>query len=193
MNSSNIICLVAIALILVITFYKCPSKEGFRVAGPSAMLPDVGEVPLDMDHSPPIMALNGSNFRGYGDLVESPSLPPQHKPEKMGDYLTPQDMMPSGSMEQGTRHREDGSIPNENNVIAVNLAKNNLQLDCVSATFNIGHEVVPVVNSVHANYDNRLHYQPNSIITGTEYDHAFRQVNDFNLDYAERRLEIFRT
>ncbi len=187
MNSSNIICLVAIALILVITFYKCPSKEGFKVAG--AMLPDVGEVPLDVDHSPSIMALNGSYFRGYGDLVESPSLPPQQKPDKMGEYLTPQDMMPSGNMEQGTRFREDGSIPNENAVVALNLAKNRLQLDCVSATFKIGSEAPPPVNSIHANYTNRVHYQPNSLITNTEYDMGANQ----NVDMAQRRLEIFRT
>jgi hypothetical protein len=202
MSASKIVCLAAIALILVVAFYKCPKKEGFRVANPPVVPPpafsvmngESSNVPLSPEHAPPMMALNGSQFRGYGDLVASPSLPSyQPKPEKMGEYMTPQMMMPQGGMEQGHRYRNDGAIPNENSVIAVNLGKNYLQ-DCIVSAFNLGGGDIPIVNSVHSFYGDREYYKLSSLISGTEYERGYNAAKSQDvgaiLNEAERRLEI---
>lgn len=202
MSASKIVCLVAIALILVVAFYKCPKKEGFRVAPPAVppaafngMISDEN-VPQGQDYSPGnIMTLNGSTFRGgtgFADMVASPSLPVQ-KQQAMGQVMSPSEMMPQGSMDaQGIRYNADGSIPNEGNVAYVNLARNKLQADCVTATFNLNGGHIRPVNSVHADFSGRIHYIPNSLISGSEYDRAQVRADkaDGVFDEYTKRLEV---
>jgi len=186
MNTSHIVSLAVIVLILVLAFHKYSKKEGFRMASPAFHdVIESSEVPISQEHSPNIIALNGSNFKGgdsFGDLVASPSLPVQ-KQDEVGRYYTPQEMMPTSTMEQGARHNADGSIPNEGNVIAVNLAKSK-HSDCM-LVFNVGIDEGNdgPVNSIHSYTDD--HFKNYSLISGTEYDRSTGKY-----DKGNRRLEL---
>ena len=192
MNTSVAIGIVAVILVLALLYKKYGmKKEGFQVSPPTIPAPamiSVDEVPNSQDYSPNIMALNGSQFRGvdFSGMVASPSINSPSSETVSDNYLTPNELLPSASMEQGSRYRDDGSIPNEGRVIAVNLAKNKHQIDCVAGTFNLGHSNIAPVNSVHAHYGDAVHFIPNSLITGSEYESAHEQV--FQKD--QRMLEM---
>lgn len=190
-----IVGLIALALVLILVYKKYGvKKEGFKVSQyliPSPAFNDmieVSDVPNSQDYSPNILALNGSQFRSpdFSGMVASPSVNTPQGESVSDNYLTPNELLPSASMEQGSRYREDGSIPNEGRVIAVNLAKNKHQIDCVAGTFNLGHSHIAPVNSVHAYYGDAVHFIPNSLVTGSEYETAHEQV--FQKD--QRMLEM---
>jgi hypothetical protein len=171
MNTSTIVWTAAIALLIfVVFFYKYPKKSSFKV--PNGMVVEASEVPLSQDRSPPISALNDSYFRGgdFASLVASPSVPTQ-KVDKMPDnYLTPAEMLgPANMTDAGQRFREDGSIHNDGRVIAIDISRDKLQTDCISATFNIGSgEGIRPINSVHK--FQQPYVVPTSILFNTSYD-----------------------
>lgn len=147
---------------------------------------EASEVPVSQDHYPSITGLNSSYFRegeNFGDFVASPTVAAPAEDVIHGEYLTPQQMLPRATMDlQGQRHTENGDIPNEGNIISVDLSKNK-HTDC-SLIFNLGLDegVSGPVNDIWRHVDD--HYKNYSLVTGTEYDTASR------FDKAGRRLEL---
>lgn len=194
MSDSKFIFSIVLLLILVggaVAMYYPRKKENFKLS--SDYFPDTAEIPVSYL---PVNGLNNSYFRGgdYKDLVDSPAVPEPPKKEQTQEYYSPQQMMPESNMgAQGNRNgmEDDGEIPNQSNIIGINLSKHRLQADCVSATFNIFNSEVSPIDSVHRIYSDSAHYIPNSIVTGTEMYENFKDPSlETVYDNAMKRLEI---
>lgn len=158
MEVSKVICVLAIALILVVAFYKCPKKSsGFKILPPAnSVLPrSSSDQPLG-ELGGSLSALGGYQFRGgngFADMVSSGKAAPAAKDQRIPELPTVQDMLPDG-MVVGSRQSE----PYEMRVATVQLRDKATSSDLATMLSMIGQEPIHPVNSVHQIHDRDYHF-----------------------------------
>ena len=168
MHSAQLICLAAIALILLVAFYRCPHKESFKILHDE-------DKPTPAVGMPPIVSLQPGNFQGkmdYRDLVVSPPLGQTGESKenfKMEAYLDPKDLLPRQTMDNYAPQ----DVPNHR-FVTVQLKSSFWEPD--TDVFMIGRadQVKPIRDFWR--YDDVSDYDKyQTILTGTSYGDRFEQ------------------
>lgn len=156
METSKIVCIAAILLILVLTV-KCKNRENFRMAPSTAsFIPDYnlkGGAGVGGLHSGMIrgdMSLSGVDF---GSMTKEDD-PAHVNQAKAGEYVTAQDMLPDGTM--GTIRPDDFMDTRQ---VSVQLKSRKWE----GNNFWVINPIIEPVNSIHAYFDvDPLFDRPNS-------------------------------
>lgn len=155
-----IVWLAVLGLAFLVIYYNYPkAKSNFKISKKVSLEP----LPNNLPSSNEIL-FKGENF---ANLVESPVDNSIQKIDKMPEYSSTEQLLGHGNMTE-TGKRDISDSFNARGIAAVNISRNHLQTDCVSATFNIGSGVgVEPVSSVH--HFVQKYSIPASMITNTEY------------------------
>mgnify|MGYP003452250827 CR=1 FL=1 len=156
MEISKVICALAIGLILLVAFYKCPKKSEFKISNSNSLLPrNESDQPLG-DLSGSLSALSGYQFRGgnegFANMISSGLTNPVQKDIQIPELPTVQDILPDG-MTVGTRQTE----PFEMRDATVQLRDKARSSDLATLLAMIGQEPIHPVNSIHQIHDRSYH------------------------------------
>jgi len=145
MDTSKLIVVVAIILIIFIALYKCPSKEGFKIGTPQMIDSAVQFIPNNQYN--PVAGINGSTLRtgnpvSFADMVVSPT-PTQTTKDRIVDQMSdPRDYLPAG---MSNVYNEDAW----NSQRATVRLQNSRLSNTASEIFNIGGGEIEPFQSAH--------------------------------------------
>lgn len=163
MDISKAICLLAIIIILVVAFYKCPKKEGFKMMAPGGPMVNTAPTFIPNTQYNPVAGLSGGALREgnpvpFADMVISPQPSRSTKENFVNQMTDPRDYLPTG---MSNVYNEDAWNSQR---ATVRLQKSRWS-NPTEALFNLAGGEVEPVNSVHR-------------IT----DHTVREINNIKFD-----------
>ena len=153
MDPAKLICVAAILLIIVVVFYKCPSKAGFKVNGQQIFASAPTMIPNNVYN--PVAGLNGSQIRpgdpiAFADMVVSPTgIPVSAKDRVVNEMGSPDDYLPTG---MANVYVEDAFNSHR---ATVRLQKSRLS-NTPAELFNLGAGEALPIQSVHKFTDHTI-------------------------------------
>jgi hypothetical protein len=163
MERSKIVCLIAIGLIVLLAFYRCPKKESFKMMYPGGQMVNTAAQFVPNNMYTPVAGLNGSGLRSgnpvaFADMVVSPTPTQVAKDNIVNQMSDPRDYLPVG---MSNVYNEDAWNAQR---ATVRLQKSRWSQP-TDALFNLGGGEIEPVNSIHK-------------LT----DHTVREINNIKFD-----------